>query len=89
MILFYLVFLSSQNRRKLKEEMRASENFLIISTDITPVNVRNSKAGGLIPGLWSYPQHLSVVVRTETLRGRSLNRYSKIEIRLFSLGRFL
>lgn len=88
MVLPYLVFLSTQNRGNLKEEMRVSQNFLIISTDITPT-LRNSKSGGLIPGLRSQPQHLSVVERTETLRSMGLNSHDKTEIRLFSLGRFL
>lgn len=54
MILFHLVFLGqSPYREKLKTEMRASENFLIISIDIMSVNVRLSMSRGFIPGLQS------------------------------------
>ena len=68
--------------------MKASKNFLIISTDITPVNVRNSKSGGLISGLRSQLRHLSVAARTDALRGMVLKSQDKIEISLFSLWWF-
>lgn len=87
MILFHLVFLGqSPYREKLKTEMRASENFLIISIDIMSANVSLSMSRGFIPGLQSRVQHFPRVTRTETLRSVSLNIHSKMELRLFLLG---
>lgn len=76
MVLFYLVFLVLlRKEKKIKEEMKASENLLIISSDITPVNVRNSKSGGLIPGLGPNTSRLRQELKPQEAR------FSKVTVK--------